>query len=245
MNAPLEAAGLTRRYGDFVAVDAISLRVAPGEIVGFLGANGAGKTTTLRCLAGLLRPDRGEIRISGHDLAKQSRQAKAALGFVPDRPFLYERLTTREFLSFLGTLYRQEPHPAAARAEALIARLELDRVADLTIEALSFGSRQKVALIGALLHSPALLLLDEPLNGLDPPAARALKDLLREHATTGAGVLVSTHQLEVADRLCDRVVLLHHGRVLAEGAPAELIRARGSGTLEEYFLELTRTPPTA
>lgn len=244
-DAPLEVRGLTRSFGRVHAVADVSLHVEPGEIVGFLGANGAGKTTTLRCVAGLLSADAGSIAVAGADLAREPRVAKARLGFVPDRPFLYDRLSAREFLAFVAALYDLPAEPAARRAEELLTRLSLAEHADRTIEGYSLGMRQKTAISAALLHSPPLLLLDEPLNGLDPPAARLLKDLLREHARAGGGVLVSTHLLDVAERLCDRVVILRTGRVVA-GGTLEALRARGAPgatpgherSLEDLFLEL-------
>ena len=203
---PLAVTALVRRYGDFTAVDGLDLEVRPGEIVGFLGPNGAGKTTTLRVCAGLLRPDGGEVRIAGCSLAREPLAARARLGFVPDRPFLYDRLSALEFLDFVAALYDVPEREVAA----------------------------------PLIHDPPLLLLDEPLQGLDPQGARVLKDLLRERAARGLGVLVSTHLLEVAERLCDRVVILHRGRKLAAGTLAELRGARADATLEDVFLALTR-----
>ena len=237
---PLEVAGLVCRYGDFVAVDRLDLVVRPGEIVGFLGPNGAGKTTTLRVCAGLLRPDAGEVRVAGSPMQGDGLRARAGLGFVPDRPFLYERLTAREFLDFIGALYDVPATALAARAAELLGRLELEPAADDLIETYSHGMRQKVAVVAALIHDPPLVLLDEPLIGLDPQAARTLKDLLRERAGRGLGVLVSTHLLEVAERLCDRVVILHRGRVVGEGDLATLRGDRSQATLEDVFLELTR-----
>jgi ABC-2 type transport system ATP-binding protein len=237
---PLRVAGLTRRYGDFTAVEELSLEVRPGEILGFLGPNGAGKTTTLRVCAGLLRPDAGEIAVAGVSLTRHPLAAKARLGFVPDRPFLYERLSAREFLEFVAALYDVPPDQAQHRREELLERLELSRVADELIESYSHGMRQKVSLAAALLHDPPLAMLDEPLSGLDPHGARTLKDLLRERSARRLGVLVSTHLLEVAERLCDRVVILHQGRKRAEGSLAELAGARAGATLEDVFLELTR-----
>jgi ABC-2 type transport system ATP-binding protein len=235
---PLEVDGLVRRFGAIPAVVDVSLRVGAGEIVGFLGANGAGKTTTLRCASGLLAPHGGRITVAGADLAREPRVAKARLGLVPDRPFLYERLSGREFLAFVAALYDLPASTAARRAEDLLARLHLAEHADRTIEGYSLGMRQKTAIAAALLHSPPLLLLDEPLNGLDPPAARLLKDLLREHARDGGGVLVSTHLLDVAERLCDRVVILRAGRVVAEGTLESLRGDRADRSLEDVFLEL-------
>ncbi len=247
MDAPVRLAieGLERRFGAHVAVAGVSLEVRAGEIVGFLGANGAGKTTTLRCAAGLLRPHAGRIALDGHPLDREPRAAKAALGFVPDRPFLYERLTPPEFLAFVAALYEVPPRVAEPRIAALLGRLALGDAAGALLEGASLGTRQKVALAAALLHEPAVLLLDEPLAGLDPPAAFALKQLLRERAAAGAGVLVSTHQLEVAERFCDRVVMLRRGRIVASGTLAELRGARGDATLEQLFLELAAEGPAS
>jgi ABC-2 type transport system ATP-binding protein len=230
--------GLERRFGALTAVDGVSLEVRAGEIVGFLGANGAGKTTTLRCASGLLRPHAGSIEIDGHALARDPSAAKARLGFVPDRPFLYERLTPGEFLAFVAALYDVPAAVAEPRIGALLERLALGDAAHATIEGASLGTRQKIAVAAALLHEPVLLLLDEPLAGLDPSAAFTLKQLLRERTAAGAGVFVSTHQLDVAERLCDRVVMLRRGRIVASGTLAELRGARGDATLETLFLEL-------
>jgi len=235
--------GLERRFGSHVAVAGVSLEVRAGEIVGFLGANGAGKTTTLRCAAGLLRPHAGRIVIDAHALEGDARAAKAALGFVPDRPFLYERLTPPEFLAFIAALYDVPAKVAEPRIESLLRRLALGDAADALIEGASLGTRQKIAVAAALLHEPATLLLDEPLAGLDPPSAFTLKQLLRERTAAGAGVLVSTHQLDVAERLCDRVVMLRRGQVVASGTLAELRGARGDATLETLFLELAAERP--
>jgi ABC-2 type transport system ATP-binding protein len=237
---PLEVRGLTRRYGAFTAVDGLDLTVRGGEIVGFLGPNGAGKTTSLRCCSGLLEPDTGTIAIAGASLGSEPLAARARLGFVPDRPFLYDRLTAWEFLDFVGALYRVGARLAHERAGRLIEQLGLGDAASDLIETYSLGMRQKVSVAAALLHDPPLLLLDEPLGGLDPQSARALKDLLRERTARGFGVLVSTHLLDVAERLCDRVVVLHHGRKRAEGTLAELQGTQAGATLEDVFLALTR-----
>jgi len=240
---PLVIDALTRRFGTVTAVSALSLEVRAGEIVGFLGANGAGKTTTLRCASGLLAPDEGTIHVAGADLEREPRVAKARLGLVPDRPFLYDRLSAREFLAFVAALYDLPAEAAARRAEELLARLALAGHADRTIEGYSLGMRQKTAIAAALLHSPPLLLLDEPLNGLDPPAARLLKELLRGHARAGGGVLVSTHLLDVAERLCDRVVILRAGRVVAGGTLEDLQGDRRERSLEDVFMELEGGEP--
>ena len=245
---PLRIVELTRRFGAVTAVDGVSLEVRPGEIVGFLGPNGAGKTTTLRVCAGLLRADAGDVEVAGVSLAREPLRARARMGFVPDRPFLYDRLSAREFLDFVAALYDVPPDEATTRAEELLRRLDLDEAADDFVESYSLGMRQKVSLAAALLHDPPLTLLDEPLQGLDPRGARVLKDLLRERAARGCGVLVSTHLLEVAERLCDRVVILDRGRKVAEGSLEELrgtsgahgAAGAGPATLEDVFLSLTR-----
>jgi len=241
---PLRVENLTRRYGKFIAVKRLSIEVRPGEILGFLGPNGAGKTTTLRVCAGLLRPDEGEVTIAGASLAREPLVARARMGFVPDRPFLYERLSGREFLDFIAALYDVPSNVAAGRADELLERLDMLRAADDLIETYSQGMRQKISLAAAVIHDPPLAMLDEPLNGLDPHGARTLKDLLRERAARDLGVLISTHLLEVAERLCDRVIILHHGEKVTEGSLSELRGEHSDATLEDIFLSLTRGEPS-
>ena len=241
---PLEVLGITHRYGSLTAVDALDFTVRAGEILGFLGPNGAGKTTTLRIAAGLLKPTSGEVRIAGASLTGEPMAARARFGFVPDKPALYERLTALEFLEFVAALYHVPPETGEPRARSLLDRLELDAASPLTADAYSLGMRQKLSIAAALLHDPPLLMLDEPLGGLDPRGARALKDLLRERAARGCGVLVSTHLLDVAERLCDRVLILDHGKKRTEGTLAELREGVDSRSLEDVFLELTREEQT-
>lgn len=238
-SAPLRVEGLVRRFGTRTVLDGVSLEVPAGTIVGFLGANGAGKTTALRCITGLLGLHGGHVTVAGADLLREPTAARARYGFVPDRPFLYERLSAREFLDFVGALHGLDPAAARTRADLLLARLGLAEHADRTLDGYSLGMRQKTAIAAALLHAPTLLLLDEPLNGLDPPSTRVLKELLREHAESGGGVLVSTHLLDVAEHLCDRVVLLRSGRVVADGTLAELRQGDPTRSLEDVFLGLT------
>lgn len=238
-SAPLRVEGLVRRFGTRTVLDGVSLEVPAGTIVGFLGANGAGKTTALRCITGLLGLHGGRVTVAGADLLREPTAARARYGFVPDRPFLYERLSAREFLDFVGALHGLDPAAARTRADLLLARLGLAEHADRTLDGYSLGMRQKTAIAAALLHAPTLLLLDEPLNGLDPPSTRVLKELLREHAESGGGVLVSTHLLDVAEHLCDRVVLLRSGRVVADGTLAELRQGDPTRSLEDVFLGLT------
>lgn len=233
---------LTRFYGSLAAVQDLELAVRPGELFGFLGPNGAGKSTTLRLLAGLLRPTAGTARIAGHDVQAAPLAAKRATGFMPDEPALYERLTGREFLRFVGGLYGLDEARIAERTDQLLALLDLVEKADDEIQSYSHGMRQKIVLCTALLHEPQVLLLDEPLSGLDPHSARRVKDVLRAFCQRGGAVLLSTHTLEIAERLCERVGILHHGRLIAVGTMDELraqAHSAAGATLEELFLQLT------
>lgn len=233
---------LTRHFGALAAVQDLDLAVRPGELFGFLGPNGAGKSTTLRLLAGLLRPTTGTARIAGHDVQTAPLAAKRATGFMPDEPVLYERLTGREFLRFVGGLYGLDEAQIADRAEQLLTLLDLTAKAEDEIQSYSHGMRQKIVLCTALLHQPQALLLDEPLSGLDPHSARRVKDVLRDFCRRGGAILLSTHTLEIAERLCERVGILHHGRLIAVGTMDELraqAHSAAGATLEELFLQLT------
>jgi ABC-2 type transport system ATP-binding protein len=236
----IRTAGLTKRYGELTALDHLDLEVASGTLFGFLGPNGAGKTTTIKLLTGLLRPTEGDAWIGPHSILSEPLAAKALFGYVADTPFLYDKLTGREFLEFVGALYRVPPALARSRADQLIRLLELEDAADALIEGYSHGMRQKTAIAGALLHDPPVLILDEPVGGLDPPSSRRIKQLLRGLTARGRTVFLSTHVLEVAERLCDRVAILDRGRLIAEGTLADLrARAPGAGSLEEAFVALT------
>jgi ABC-2 type transport system ATP-binding protein len=226
-------------------VEGLDLTVRRGEIYGFLGANGAGKTTTIQLMVGLLAPETGRIAVAGHDVATESLAARAAFGYVPDRPLLYEQLTGREMLEFLAQLRRIPRQVAAERTAELLATVDLAAAADRLCGTYSLGMKRKLSLAAALLHRPAVLILDEPFNGLDPKGARRLKDLLSQLAAEGAGVFLSTHDLATAEAVCHRVGILHRGRLLTEGS-AEEIRARvegGASDLEAAFLELTEEAP--
>ena len=239
-DALVRAVALVRTFGDVRAVDGIDLEVRRGELFGFLGPNGAGKTTTMRLLTGLLRPTSGEAFVAGHSLTHDPFAARAALGFVPDTPFLYDKLTAREFLAFSAALHGVEPEVAERRARALLALLELEGAADGLVEGYSHGMRQKTALAGALIHDPQVLFLDEPTIGLDPRSARTIKDLLRGLCDRGKAVFLSTHVLEIAERLCDRVGILSQGRLAVVGTVAGLKeQARENASLEEIFLGMT------
>ena len=245
----IEAAGLTKRFGQAAggvrAVDDLTLCVAPGELFGFLGPNGAGKTTTIKMLVGLLRPSGGTACIAGFDMQVQTMQAKQRVGYVPDNPFLYEKLTGREFLDFVADLYALPTGPARRdKAEGLMGLLDLEAKAGTLIGSYSRGMRQKMALAAALLHDPVALFLDEPTVGLDPGSVRRLKDILRARCREhGAAVFLSTHTLEVAAEICDRVGIFHQGRLIALGTPAELSARATSGRLEDVFLTLTAETP--
>ena len=237
----IRTVGLTKRYGQLTALEDLDLDVAPGTLFGFLGPNGAGKTTTIKLLTGLLRPTRGDAFIGSHSIATEPLEAKALFGYMADTPFLYDKLTAREFLEFVGALYRVPEATARERAEKLLKLLELDEVADALIEGYSHGMRQKTALAGALLHDPPVLILDEPTSGLDPASSRRIKQLLRGLVARGRTVFFSTQVLEVAEKLCDRVAILDHGKLVAEGTLEELRgRAPGARSLEEAFVALTQ-----
>ncbi len=215
------------------------MTIQQGEIYGFLGANGAGKTTTLKMLVGLLQPNEGHVFIAGHDMWKNPLAAKEVLGYVADRSILYERLTGREFLSFLGQVRSLSRQETVQRSTYLLDLLELAEHADRLCGSYSFGMKRKLSLAGALLHQPQVVILDEPLNGLDPRSARSLKDLFLELAAKGVTILLSTHDLATAETLCHRVGIIHKGTLLAEGSAAELRQMAEAPDLEAVFLSLT------
>jgi ABC-2 type transport system ATP-binding protein len=227
------------------AVDHLDLWVAPGEIYALLGPNGAGKTTTLRMVCGLLTPDAGSIAIAGTDALAEPARAKQVTAWLADEPLLYDRLTPLEYLEFVAGLWQVPVDLARGRAQSLLTELGLWPHRGEQCEGFSRGMRQKTALAGALLHDPALLVMDEPLSGLDAAASRQVKDILRERARTGRTVLLTTHVLEVAERLADRIGIIAAGRMVAEGTFAELQAQAGSGeaTLEDVFLHLTAEQP--
>ena len=244
--AGLKLTGLCKSFGEAAAVDELSLEVRPGELYALLGPNGAGKTTALRMVAGLLKPDQGAISIFGVDALAAPAKAKQITAWVPDEPMLYDRLTPWEYLELIAGLWSLEPRAAEARAETLLRRLGLWEQRGQRCEAFSRGMKQKTALAGALLHEPKLLLLDEPLTGLDALMAREVKDILRELVAAGASLVLTTHILEVAERLADRIGILYRGRLLAEGTMAELRRRSGGATtLEDVFVALTQPQAAA
>ena len=232
----IEIRNLTKRYGDFTAVDDISLTVSRGEIYGFLGPNGAGKTTTIRILAGLSLPTSGEVLIDGIDISSDGLRAKAMTGYVPDRPYLYEKLTGRELLQFVANLYRKEWRDCEARALDLLRYFDIADWIDARIENLSHGMKQKLVIVAALVHDPALLVIDEPMVGLDALAQKQVKLLLRRLVGEQKTIFMTTHTMSVAEAVCDRIGILHRGRMVASGSTAEL---KSNRALEDVFLELT------
>ena len=237
----LELRGVTKRYGGFTAVNRIDLDVQRGEIFGFLGPNGAGKTTTIRMVAGVLRPSAGQVLVGGDDLARHPEKAKARLGYIPDRPYLYDKLSGGEFLRFVAGLWGRTGEAVAARADRLLDLFQLTPWKDELIESYSHGMRQKILISSALIHQPELIVVDEPMVGLDPRAARLLKDLFRTFCAHGGTIFLSTHTLEVAEALCDRIAIIHEGSIIALGTMDEL-RAQaeaGGAHLEEIFLKVT------
>ena len=238
---------LVKRYGHFTAVDGISLDVQPGEIHGFLGPNGAGKTTTIRMIAGLLKPSAGRILVNGHDMASAPEAAKASLGFIPDRPFIYEKLTAGEFLRFHGGLYGLDGNGIGDRVREMLDLFELTRWEHELIESFSHGMKQRLVMSAAFLHRPNAVLVDEPMVGLDPRGARLIKDVFRRMSGQGVAILMSTHTLEVAQEMCDRISIILKGKIIARGTVDELrALAHGSETetgrtpqLTEVFLRLT------
>src|SRR5258708_2245129 len=235
------ASGLTRHYRKLAAVRDLSLEVGAGEVFGLLGHNGAGKTTTIRMLTGLVRPSTGSALVAGFDVAREPLQVKRRVGYLAETPYLYGKLSGREFLAFMGGLYEVPPALARARAQRLLSLFELADKADDLAESYSHGMRQKLALAGAMLHEPPVLFLDEPTSGLDPRSARLVKDLLVALVERGHTVFLSTHVLEIAEHLCHRVGIIDHGHVVATGTLAELRHQAQlqAGSLQDIFLQLT------
>jgi ABC-2 type transport system ATP-binding protein len=232
---------LTKCYGRFTAVDSIDLNVRRGELFGFLGPNGAGKTTTMRMIAGILQPTSGTIEIAGDDLAVSPSRAKSRLGFIPDRPFVYDKLTGAEFLRFVAALYGQDGNGVERRMEELLDLFELTPWKDELVESYSHGMRQKLIISSALLHRPEVIVVDEPMVGLDPKGQKFLKDLFRAFVARGGTVLMSTHTLDTAEAMCDRIGIIANGRILACGTTEEIRDQTegGDGRLEALFLKLT------
>jgi ABC-2 type transport system ATP-binding protein len=233
---------LTKDYGTTIAVNKLSLNVAAGEIYGFIGPNGAGKTTTIRLMGGILAPTSGNIIIGGLDMAKKSVEGKKMIGFVPDRSFLYEKLTGMEFLRFSADLYDVKQDAFSQKAQNLLQQFALGDWADELIEAYSHGMKQRLIIASALLHDPRILIIDEPMVGLDPAAVHMVKDILKELAANQTTIFISTHTLSIAEDLCHRIGLIHKGTLLAQGTLDELknIANLGEARLEEVFLTIIK-----
>ena len=237
----IELEHLVKKFGDLVAVDDVTLTVQRSEFFAVLGPNAAGKTTTLKILAGLMKPTAGRARVAGFDVQQDPLEARRRMAFVPDFPFLYEKLTPMEFFRFTGQLFQMPEDRLQHNAGELVARFNLQPYTGKPIEGLSHGTRQRVAIVSALLHDPEAFIIDEPMVGLDPQHARIVKDLLKERARAGMAVLLSTHQLSVAEEMADRIGIMHQGRLIAVGSREELRRKSGeSGPLEDVFLALTK-----
>jgi len=231
---------VTKRFGAKVAVDDVSLDVRPREVFAFLGPNGAGKTTTIKMMVGLLRPDQGSVRVCGHDMTANGREARAAMAYVPDLPFVYDKLSGREFLQFVGRMYGLADVDARRVTAELVERLKLHDFLDQLAESYSHGMKQKLVLAAALMHQPRVLVVDEPMVGLDPRSVRVVKELFRSHADAGNTVFLSTHLLEIAEALADRIAIIHRGRIVAIGTLDDLQRERQSRQrLEDIFMQLT------
>ncbi len=237
----IEIKGLTKRFGGLTAVDGLNLAVWPGEIFAFLGPNGAGKTTTLKIMAGLMRPTSGGVSLGGHDVLSEPIEAKRILGFVPDRPFVYEKLTALEFMRFVAGLYEMSPGETGGRSAELLSIFGLSDWSAELVEGFSHGMRQRLVMAAALLHRPRVLVVDEPLVGLDPKGVRLLREVFLDKKREGAAVFMSTHSLELAERIADRVGIINRGRLVAAGSVEEVcgMAEMPGSALDEVFLKLT------
>src|SRR5918993_3684982 len=233
---------LCKHYGRLAAVENLNIEVAPGQIFGFLGPNGAGKTTTIRVMMGILRASSGRVILGGHDVEQEPQQAKAIAGFIPDRPFIYEKLSGREFLTFIAKLHRMESARLRRRIDELLDYFELANWQDELVEGFSHGMKQRLVLCAALVHEPRILIVDEPMVGLDPKGARTIKNLFRSLAEAGTTVFLSTHSLSVADEVCHRIGIIQKGHLIASGSMADIYRLTRvhDSNLEDVFLELTQ-----
>jgi ABC-2 type transport system ATP-binding protein len=230
---------LTKTFGSLTAVDGLDLEIPAGEFFAFLGPNAAGKTTTIKMLTGLLRPTAGEVRIGGFDMQREPEKAKALLAYVPDFPFLYDKLTAAEFMQFVGDIFRMERRDITQNTDALFEKFHLDEYRHELTENLSHGTRQRLVIASALLHDPKVFVIDEPMVGLDPMHARIVKQEFRDRVSAGMTLFLSTHQLSVAEEVSDRIGIIHHGKLIALGTVAELrAQAHEAGALEKVFLSL-------
>ncbi|MHA1839721.1 MAG: ABC transporter ATP-binding protein [Candidatus Ranarchaeia archaeon] len=241
MNRLIKVSNLTKSYGNKLAVNKLSFSVKEGEIYGLLGPNGAGKTTTVRCIMGIIDHDAGDIKVFGKDPRSNPVEVKRRIGYLPEDVILYETLSPREFLDFIGSIRRLTKEDYEPRLRQLVDAFGLSSYYDTTIAALSHGTKQKVAIIAALIHEPALLVLDEPFSGIDARSARIFKDLMRVHVEKGGGILFSTHIMEVAERICDKIGIINNGVLVAEGSVNSLRKMidEAGASLEDIFLKIT------
>lgn len=235
----LHIQNLIKSYQDLKAVKGVDLQVPKGELFGFLGPNGAGKTTTIKMIVGLLKPTSGTVSIGGFDIGSQPTEAKSILGYIPDRPFIYEKLTGREYLAFIADLYNMNAADAAEKALRYLEFFDLTDAGDKLVEGYSHGMKQKLVISGALLHDPKLVVVDEPMVGLDPKGARQVKQLFRDLCQKGTSIFMSTHSLGIAQAMCDRIGIIQKGEVIALGTLDELRQQADHEHLEDIFLQLT------
>ena len=237
----IKLVNLTKAFRGFKAVDRLNLEILPGTLFGFLGPNGAGKTTTVKMMAGVLKPTEGQVLINGIDMARDPAEAKKRIGFVPDRPYLYEKLSASEFLHFVAGLYGLNSHPGLAdRTDQLLELFDLTHWRDELIESYSHGMRQRLVMCSALLHEPSVLIVDEPMVGLDPRGSRLVKEIFKERARRGTIIFMSTHSLDIAEEVCEDIGIIQRGKMIARGSAEELrVKAGVDGNLESVFLKLT------
>jgi ABC-2 type transport system ATP-binding protein len=237
----IELINLTKRYGNITAISNISLTIPSGQFFGFLGPNGAGKTTTIKTIVGLLKPTSGTVKVEGFDVQKEPIRAKRVVGFIPDKPFIYEKLTGREFLRFVAGLYEVNGNEIDTRIDQLLEMFELADWKDELVESYSHGMRQKIVMSSALIHQPKVIVVDEPMVGLDPKGARQVKKIFKEICAQGTTIFMSTHTLEIAEQMCDYIAIIQKGTIIAQGTISELrvIAKTGMTKLEDIFLELT------
>jgi len=238
----IELENVTKKFGDFTAVDNINLKIKSGEFFGFLGPNGAGKTTTIKMITGLYSPTSGKIKICGIDIQQNPIEAKMNIGYIPDEPFLYDKLTGLEYLYFSGGLYKLDKKFLKERVDELIELFELNEWINKLTEEYSRGMRQRIAIASALLHNPKVIVIDEPIVGLDPQSALIVKKTLKEYSLKGASVFMSTHLLTIAEELCDRIAIIKNGKIIFESDISILkdYKTKHDGKLEEIFIELTK-----
>jgi len=245
--ANIELIGVSKSFGTLNAVKEFSLAVKPGEIRGLLGPNGSGKSTNMKIILGLLKPDSGSVNVCGMDVRAKPVEARRTIGYVPETPFLYEYLSAAEYLDLVGVAYGLDRTTRKQRAGELLQALQMDKHVNEVMSGFSQGMRQKIALISALMHKPQVLILDEPLNGLDPRSAKIVKEILHHLAEEGVSILFSTHVLEIADAICSKITIISNGSTIAEGTSQEIKTMAGlkSSTLEDVFLKLTGSEDTA